>query len=79
MISSWALLLSTRGLKVRFTGMSAIRLEAGKIIEEIALADGVAALNQLGWRVRHNSEQAVEIAIQAILGNQAEGAPTCKP
>jgi predicted ester cyclase len=37
------------GRKMRFTGMSAIRLEAGKIIEEIVLADGVTALNQLGF------------------------------
>ena len=42
-------LAESSGRKVRFTGMSAVRLEAGKIIEEIALADGVAALNQLGF------------------------------
>jgi SnoaL-like polyketide cyclase len=34
-------------LKMRFSGMSAIRLEAGKVTEEIGLADGVTALNQL--------------------------------
>jgi predicted ester cyclase len=33
--------------KMRFSGMSAIRLKAGKITEEIGLADGVTALNQL--------------------------------
>jgi hypothetical protein len=32
--------------KMRFSGMSAIRLKAGKITEEIGLADGVTALNQ---------------------------------
>jgi predicted ester cyclase len=32
---------------MRFSGMSAIRLRARKITEEIGLADGVAALNQL--------------------------------
>jgi predicted ester cyclase len=37
------------GRKIGFTGMSAIRLEAGKIIKEIVLADGVTALNQLGF------------------------------
>jgi predicted ester cyclase len=37
------------GRKMRFTGMSAIRLEAGRIVEEIGLADGVTALNQLGF------------------------------
>jgi predicted ester cyclase len=37
------------GRKMRFTGMSAIRLEAGKIVEETGLADGVTALNQLGF------------------------------
>ena len=35
--------------KMRFSGMSAIRLKAGKIIEEIGLADGVTALDQLGF------------------------------
>jgi hypothetical protein len=35
------------GREMRFTGMSAIRLKAGKITEEIGLADGVTALNQL--------------------------------
>jgi predicted ester cyclase len=33
--------------EMRFSGMSAIRLKAGKITEEIGLADGVTALNQL--------------------------------
>jgi predicted ester cyclase len=42
-------LLDASGRKMRFTGMSAIRLAAGKIIEETALADGVTALNQLGF------------------------------
>ena len=37
------------GRKMRFTGMSAIRLEAGKIIEETGLADGVTALKQFGF------------------------------
>jgi predicted ester cyclase len=37
------------GRTMRFSGMSAIRLKAGKITEEIGLADGVAALNQLGF------------------------------
>ena len=35
------------GGKMRFSGMSAIRLKAGKITEEIGLADGVTALKQL--------------------------------
>jgi predicted ester cyclase len=33
--------------KMRFSGMSAIRLKAGKITEEIGLADGVTVSNQL--------------------------------
>jgi predicted ester cyclase len=36
------------GRKMRFTGISAIQLEAGKITEEIGLADGVTAMGQLG-------------------------------
>ena len=39
----------------------------------------VTALNALGWKVRHNSEQAVELAIAAILGNEAEGVRACRP
>jgi predicted ester cyclase len=35
------------GREMRFSGMSAIRLETGKITEDIGLADGVTALNQL--------------------------------
>jgi predicted ester cyclase len=35
------------GREMRFSGMSAIRLKTGKITEEIGLADGVTALNQL--------------------------------
>jgi hypothetical protein len=35
------------GREIRFSGMSAIRLKAGKITEEIGLADGVTALNEL--------------------------------
>ena len=37
------------GRTMKFTGMSAIRLEAGKIIEEIGLVDGVTAFDQLGF------------------------------
>jgi predicted ester cyclase len=37
----------TSGREMRFSGMSAIRLKAGKITDEIGLADGVAALDQL--------------------------------
>ena len=39
----------------------------------------VTALNQLGWKTRHNSEQAVEIAIRALLGIEVEEAGACKP
>jgi predicted ester cyclase len=35
--------------RMRFTGMSVIQLAGGKIIREIGLADGVAALDQLGF------------------------------
>jgi len=36
------------GLKMRFTGTTVLRLERGKIVEEIGLDDGVTALQQLG-------------------------------
>jgi predicted ester cyclase len=36
------------GRKVRFTGTTVLRLENGKIVEEIGLDDGVKALQQLG-------------------------------
>jgi predicted ester cyclase len=36
------------GLKMRFSGTTVLRLEKGKIVEEIGLDDGVTALRQLG-------------------------------
>jgi predicted ester cyclase len=36
------------GKKMRFTGTTVLRLENGKIIEELGLDDGVTALTQLG-------------------------------
>jgi predicted ester cyclase len=36
------------GRKMRFTGVTVLRLENGKIAEEIGLDDGVTALEQLG-------------------------------
>jgi predicted ester cyclase len=36
------------GRKMRFTGMTVLRVENGKIAEEIGLDDGVTALQQLG-------------------------------
>jgi predicted ester cyclase len=36
------------GRKMHFTGMTVLRVENGKIIEEVGLDDGVAALTQLG-------------------------------
>jgi predicted ester cyclase len=36
------------GRKMRFTGVTILKLKDGKIIEEIGLDDGVAALDQLG-------------------------------
>jgi predicted ester cyclase len=36
------------GRKMRFTGTTVLRLEDGKIVEEIGLDDGVTALRQLG-------------------------------
>ena len=36
------------GRKMHFTGTTVLRLENGKIVEEIGLDDGVAALTQLG-------------------------------
>ncbi len=36
------------GRKMRFTGTTVLRIENGKIVEEIGLDDGVTALEQLG-------------------------------
>src|SRR6202023_154129 len=36
------------GRKMRFTGTTVLRVENGKIAEEVGLDDGVAALQQLG-------------------------------
>lgn len=36
------------GRKMRFTGTTVLRIENGKIVEEIGLDDGVTALQQLG-------------------------------
>jgi predicted ester cyclase len=36
------------GRKMRFTGTTVLRLENGKIVEEVGLDDGVTALTQLG-------------------------------
>jgi predicted ester cyclase len=36
------------GRKMHFTGVTVLKLKAGKIIEEIGLDDGVTALTQLG-------------------------------
>ena len=36
------------GHKMRFTGTTVLRVENGKIAEEIGLDDGVTALQQLG-------------------------------
>jgi predicted ester cyclase len=36
------------GRKMRFTGTTVLKLENGKIVEEIGLDDGVTALQQLG-------------------------------
>src|SRR6201993_2298283 len=36
------------GRKMRFTGTTVLRIENGKIVEEIGLDDGVTALTQLG-------------------------------
>jgi SnoaL-like polyketide cyclase len=36
------------GRKMRFTGTTVLRVENGKIAEEIGLDDGVTALQQLG-------------------------------
>jgi predicted ester cyclase len=39
---------ASTGRKMRFTGTSVLRIENGKIAEEIGLDDGVTALQQLG-------------------------------
>jgi predicted ester cyclase len=40
------------GRKMHFTGMTVLKLKDGKIVEEIGLDDGVAALLQLGLIVK---------------------------
>jgi predicted ester cyclase len=41
-------LLAATGRKMRFTGTTVLRIQDGKIAEEIGLDDGVTALRQLG-------------------------------
>jgi predicted ester cyclase len=41
-------LSAVTGRKMRFTGTTVLRIENGKIVEEIGLDDGVTALQQLG-------------------------------
>src|SRR3981081_3558569 len=41
-------LSAATGRKMRFTGTTVLRIENGKIVEEIGLDDGVTALQQLG-------------------------------
>ena len=41
-------LTAATGRRMQFTGTTVLRLEAGKIVEEIGLDDGVTALTQLG-------------------------------
>ena len=43
----WAPLPAASGRKMQFTGTTVIRVENGKIAEEIGLDDGVTALQQL--------------------------------
>jgi hypothetical protein len=40
--------MAATGRKMRFTGVTVLRLKNGKIVEEIGLDDGVTALTQLG-------------------------------
>ena len=44
------------GRKMHFTGTTVLRLENGKIIEEVGLDDGVTALTQLGLMVKKAEE-----------------------
>jgi len=41
-------LAAATGRKMHFTGTTVLRIENGKIAEEIGLDDGVTALQQLG-------------------------------
>ena len=41
-------LSAASGLRMHFTGTTVLRVENGKIAEEVGLDDGVAALTQLG-------------------------------
>jgi predicted ester cyclase len=39
---------ASTGRKMRFTGVTVLQIKDGKIVEEVGLDDGVAALDQLG-------------------------------
>jgi predicted ester cyclase len=41
-------LAANTGRRMRFTGTTVLKVSDGKIVEEIGLDDGVAALTQLG-------------------------------
>jgi predicted ester cyclase len=45
-LAGW--LPAATGRKMRFTGMTVLRIETGKVAEETGLDDGVTALQQLG-------------------------------
>ena len=46
------------GRKMKFGGMTVLRVKDGKIAEEIGLDDGVTALQQLGLMTRASKRQA---------------------
>jgi hypothetical protein len=54
---------------MRFTGATALRVEDGKIAEEIRLDDGVTALQQLGLlRTSSSAREGLEFLRVSIVG-----------
>jgi hypothetical protein len=57
------------GRKMRFTGATALRVEDGKIAEEVRLDDGVTALQQLGLlRTSSSAREGLEFSRVSIVG-----------
>jgi predicted ester cyclase len=49
------------GKKIHFTGITILRLESGRIVEEVGLDDGVTALRQLGLLANAQAEEDDDI------------------
>ncbi len=52
------------GKKIHFTGITILRLDSGRIVEEVGLDDGVTALRQLGLLSNAQAEDDDDICAQ---------------